>query len=194
MFKLTYQAYVMFYLSAGYIAVRVLTRLKDYRRIAAIIFFALLFTSLLIYPILAVRSYYGGLKKYQGLSGENWLTQYYPDYNKAILWLRNNIKGQPVILISSYTGFPTVSGWFVHEWLWRGSAKEPQERVNDITTIYTTRDTSLTQDLLIKYNIKYVVVGNFEKERFPGLNEKKFLELGRKVFSAGDTTLYSVGN
>lgn len=206
MFKLTYQAYVMFYLSAGYIALRVLTSIKGLPRIALLGFFSLLFTSLLIYPFLAVRSYYGDLKRFQGLDGGAWIAQFYPATDKVVGWLRENGEGQPVILeapgnsytdnniISSYTGFPTVSGWFVHEWLWRGSAKEPQERVDDVTTIYTTPDIFLAKNLLRKYNVKYVIVGDFERERFSDLNEEKFSGLGKKAFSSGQTSIYLLDN
>jgi uncharacterized membrane protein len=206
MFKLTYQAYVVFYLSAGYIALRVLTLFKKLKKVIFLGFFSLLFASLLIYPFLAVRSYYGNLKKAQGLSGETWVGEFYPETYQIILWLRENTSGQPVILeapgnsytdsnlISSYTGLPTVSGWFVHEWLWRGSAKEPQERVDDITKIYTTTDISLAKNLLNKYQVRYVIVGNFERERFPELEEAKFLKLGRLVFSVGSSSIYLLGS
>ena len=196
----------MFYLSAGYVAIRLLGRLQKVWRLIGVGFFSLLFTSLLIYPFLAVNSYYGGLKNFQGLSGETWVEKFYPESYQAILWLRENVKGQSVILeapgnsytdnnlISSYTGLPTVQGWFVHEWLWRGSAEEPQKRVNDITTIYETGNTQLAKTLLGKYQVRYVIVGTFERERFPALNEEKFLKIGKKVFSSDKTSIYLLGN
>lgn len=206
MFKLTYQAYIMFYLSAGYIAIRLIGKLKKVWRVLGVGFFSILFTSLLVYPFLAVNSYYGGLKSYQGLSGETWVDKFYPESYQAILWLRKNVKNQETVLeapgnsytdnnlISSYTGLPTVQGWFVHEWLWRGSAEEPQKRVNDITIIYETQNAQTAKTLLDKYLVRYVVVGAFERERFPALNEEKFLKIGKKVFSAGETAIYLLGN
>jgi len=206
MFKLTYQAYIMFYLSAGYVAIRLLGKLKKVWRFAGAVFFSLLFTSLLIYPFLAVNSYYGELKSLSGLSGEAWVKSFYPESFQAILWLRKNAVGQPVILeapgnsytdnnlVSSYTGLPTVQGWFVHEWLWRGSAEEPQKRVADITTIYETENSQLAKTLLGKYQVRYVLVGAFERERFPALDEEKFLKIGKVVFSSGETAIYLLGN
>ena len=206
MFKLTYQAYIMFYLSAGYIALRVLGLMKKLTKIILLGGFSILFASLLIYPFLAVKSYYGNLKSAQGLSGETWAAKAYPGAYQTVLWLRENAHGQPVILeapgnsytdnnlISSYTGFPTVSGWFVHEWLWRGSATQPHERVDDITTIYTTPDVPLAKKLLSKYKVVYVVVGDFERERFPDLDEEKFLKLGKKVFSGDGYSIYLLDN
>lgn len=205
MFKLTYQAYVMFYLSSGYIAVRSLTLIaKKWQRILVLIFFALVFTSILAYPSFAINSYYGELRNYKGLSGEQWLLDKYPSEYAALLWLRENVEGQPVILeapgdsytdfniISSYSGLPTVSGWFVHEWLWRGSASFPQERVGDINEIYTSSDLNITINLLDKYEVKYVIVGTLEMQKYPNINEEKFNTLGTQVFSSGATNIYQV--
>ncbi len=206
MFKLTYSAYVMFYISSGYIAMRVLSASKKVWRFIAVGFFSILFTSLLIYPFLAINSYYGGLKKFHGLSGETWVKNIYPDSYAAIVWLNKNVPEPAVILeapgnsytdnnlISSYTGLPTVQGWFVHEWLWRGSAEEPQKRVNDITTIYQTKNAQQAEVLLETYRVRYVIVGDAERERFSPLGEEKFLKIGKRVFSSGDTSIYLVGN
>jgi len=205
MFKLTYQAFVMFYLSSGYITIRVLNFIKKGAlRLASSLFFAFLFYLILMYPTIAVKSYYDGLKVYRGLAGDTWLKNYYPGEYAAYIWLKKNTQGQPVILeapgdsytdfnvISSYTGFPTVSGWFVHEWLWRGSADFPQQRVGDITLIYTSEDVNLTKSLLAKYRIEYVVVGTFERQRFPNINESKFRQIGKVIFSSGGTKIYQL--
>lgn len=205
MFKLTYQAFVMFYLSSGYIAVRTLLWLKNnVVKISLLLFYALAFASILWYPNFAVKSYYGDLKTYKGLSGETWLSDRYPEIYKSVLWFRKNVSGQPTILeapgdsytdfnvISSYTGLPTVSGWFVHEWLWRGSAEVPQKRVTDIEQIYTSSDVQLTKVLLQKYNVEYLVVGEFEHQKYPNLNEQKLRQLGSTVFSSGNTKVFKL--
>jgi len=205
MFKLTYQAFVMTYLSSGYITVRILSIASNLnmRRIL-FIFFMLLFAAVLTYPSFAINSYYGELKEYKGLSGETWLKKRYPNEYAAILWLRENTVGQPIILeapgdsytdfnvISSYTGFPTISGWYVHEWLWRGGPEFPQKRVDEISLIYTGSDFEVTKALLDKYNVEYVIVGTFERQKYPNLNEEKFSVLGKAVFSSEDTSIYQL--
>jgi len=205
MFKLTYQAYVMFYLSSGYISIRLLQLTKNsfYKKLYAAILF-MIFISILSYANFAVNSYYGELKVYQGLSGIEWLKRDYPNEYGVTEWLKENVKGQPVILeapgdsytdfnvISSYTGLPTVSGWFVHEWLWRGDAKYPQERVTDIVEVYTSPNVELTKSLLKKYNVGYVIVGTFERQKYPNLDEAKFEKLGTQVFFSGNTKIYQV--
>lgn len=207
MFKLTYQAYVMFYLSAGYIALRTVTQIKQIViKIFSTTFFTLLFTALFIYPFIAVNSYYNRLQDYRGLNGEVWLKTIYPDIYEAVLWFRDNVSGQPTILeasgdsysdynvISSYTGLPTVEGWFVHEWLWRGGSDAPADRSRDVGVIYETASVAEAKKLLDKYQVKYVVVGQHEKEKYTQLNELKFAKLGEKIYVGAETTVYLLNN
>ena len=68
----------------------------------------------------------------------------YPEDKEIIDYINKNIIGQPIILeaqgdsytdfarISANTGLPTVLGWTVHEWLWRGSYDVPSARFDDI--------------------------------------------------------------
>jgi uncharacterized membrane protein len=206
MFKLTYQAFVMFYLSSGYVIVTTLSSIKRLHfRLLGVVFASVVISSLLIYPYFGIKSYYGELKTYKGLSGTTWLPTFYRGEAAAVSWFRSNVEGQPTILeapgdsytdynvISSYTGLPTVSGWFVHEWLWRGSPQVPQERVDDVTTVYSSKDTILAKRLLEKYKVEYVVVGHFEKQRFPNLEETKFGKIGNLVFSQDGTNIYKIG-
>ena len=205
MFKLTYQAFVMSYITSGYIALRTVFLFKSViAKTGTSLFFILIFASILWYPKFAVKSYYHDLKGYAGLSGTTWLKDKNPDLYNTVNWFNENVQGQPVILeapgdsyteynvISSYTGLPTVSGWFVHEWLWRGEASFPQERVTEITEIYTSQDISITKSLLNKYNVEYVIVGDYEKEKFPNLYIDKFDQLGKIVFSSGKTQIYKI--
>lgn len=204
MFKLTYQAYVMTYLTSGYIAIRTFTVIRNTAvKLVAALFFLAVFASILPYAYFSTDSYYGKLKTYRGLNGESWLLNLYPNEQSVISWLRG-LPGQPTILeapgdsytefnvISSYSGLPTVSGWFVHEWLWRGTADIPQERVSEITLIYTSTDNALTKSLLTKYGVEYVIVGNNERTKFPGVNEVKFTQLGQLVYSTGVINVYKI--
>ncbi len=205
MFKLTYQAFVVSYLSAGYVFVRTFFLVKKYLyKYILTTTYLLLASSVLIYPYFAIKSYYGELKTYHGLSGEKWLASQYPDQYLTLLWFRENVIGQPVILeapgdsytdyniLSAYSGLPTVQGWFVHEWLWRGKPEIPQARVNDVQIIYTSQNLNETRNLLHKYKVEYIVVGAFERQKYPNLNEQKFTQLGEPVFSAGQSRVYKV--
>ena len=138
------------------------------------------------------------------MDGLSYLSPLYPSDYQAIIWLRENIKGQPIILeaqgdsytdfarVSSNTGLPTVIGWPVHEWLWRGSYDEAGKRSADVTTLYENPDLKLTQDLLKKYNVQYVFVGALEKQKYQKLYEEKFNSLGKIIFQDGPTKIYQL--
>jgi uncharacterized membrane protein len=205
MFKLTYQAYVMFYLSSGYIVFRAMSSIKSrHFRLLASLFFFIVVSSIVAYPSFAINSYYGDLKTYKGLDGTKWLDTQLKERSEIISWLSKNTTNQPVILeapgdsytdynvVSSYTGLPTVSGWFVHEWLWRGDSSFPQKRVTDISQIYTSQDNNVSRSLLRKYKVEYVIVGTQEREKYPNLHEDKFNQIGSVVFSSQTSRIYKV--
>jgi uncharacterized membrane protein len=142
MFKLVYQAFIMYSLISGYIFVRFRKKFL----------FRLLFSLILIihlsYSYFAIKSYYG-LKNYRGLWGLNFLQLSYPDNLAAINWLNKNVPKQVNIVeatgdsyttynqVSMATGLPTIEGWLVHEWLWRGGYDGPAARVAEVEKIYT---------------------------------------------------------
>jgi uncharacterized membrane protein len=168
-----------------------------------IVSFILLFL-ISIYPVFAINSYYNDLKGYQGLDGTTYLASLYPNDYQLINWLNAKIKGQPVILeasgdsytdyarISANTGLPTVIGWSVHEWLWRGTYDIVAPRITDVQTLYTTTNLSVERELIKKYNISYVVVSELERQKYPSLNEQAFDKLGKVVFKSGETKLYKI--
>lgn len=210
MFKLVFQAFILLGISSSYIFVRIATNLANLRikqRIVPAFFLIIaivLICVVMIYPFLAVPSYYGNFKNYQGLNGINYLKTLYPDDYVAIQWLNTTIKGQPVILeaqgdsytdyarISANTGLPTVLGWTVHEWLWRGSYDVPAPRITDVKTLYETTNLQTAKSLINEYHIHYVYVGNLEFQKYPDLSEQKFAELGHIVFQHGNTRIYEI--
>ena len=173
-----------------------------------------------IYPYFAINSYYGGLKVYKGLDGMVWMKDQFPDDYAAILWLRQQIETgqlstlptansqQPtassVILeavgesytdyarVSAYTGLPTVVGWPVHEWLWRGSYDEAGKRIPFVETMYTSHDPQEVNTLLKKYNVSFIFVGALERQKYPRLTEDVFKELGEVMFENGSTRIYKL--
>ena len=135
----------------------------------------------------------------------NYLKNDYPDNFVAINWINKNISGQPVILeavgdsyttfgqVSVSTGLPTVEGWIVHEWLWRGGYDKPKARQDDVQTIYEGSDINQLKQLIQKYNIKYIFVGSKEHEKYPNLNEANFKVVGGQIiFQSGETKIYQL--
>jgi len=204
MFKLTYQAFIMYALVSGYAFYKIRLLLKSkWLNFLYGLLFAIIFSIQLIYPYFAVRSFYGSLKTYQGLWGLNYLKNDFPDNFNAINWINKNISGQPVMLeavgdsyttfnqVSVSTGLPTVEGWIVHEWLWRGGYDKPKQRQDDVQTIYESENINKLKQLIQKYNVKYIFIGDKEYEKYPDLNENNFREIGGQIiFQSGKTKIY----
>ncbi len=207
MFKLVYQAFIMLSLASGYAIIRLLTTHIHHKKwlFRMYIFFGvILFSFTAIYPYFAISSYYNNLKTYSGLNGETYLGKSYPTDYTAIQWINAHIEGQPVILeaqgdsytdyarVSSNTGLPTVLGWTVHEWLWRGSYDPLPERINYVQNLYQSQNLTQTKQLLDKYNISLVFVGDLERQKYPNLDESKFAELGKIIYQNGNTRIYQM--
>lgn len=217
MFKLGYQAFMMLGIASAYFVFTVNVDVRNKNRSPFYMlykgFFLLLFTLVAIYPYFAINSYYNNLKTHQGLDGLKWLETQYPDDYKAIVWLNENIRcpggdsecnNQPVIAeangdsytdyarVSANTGLPTIVGWPVHEWLWRGSYDEAGKRIPEVVAIYESKDMNETKNILKKYNVEYIFVGTLEREKYKNLNEEKLNQLGKVVFESGNTSIIKV--
>lgn len=213
MFKLVFQAFMMLGISSSYIIFRLLAPdeagngswTKSLLRYAGFFPMTLILLCLVLtYPYLAINSYYGNLSAYKGLDGTKYLKAAYPSDYAAITWLNENVKGQPVILeaqgdsytdharVSANTGLPTVLGWTVHEWLWRGTYSIPAPRIEEIKKIYETTNATEAKQLLQKYNVKYIFVGALERQKYPAFSEDKFKQLGKVVYQNGTTRIYQI--
>ena len=152
MFKLGYQAFSMMGI-ASIITFFLIKHQHNNKKLpitnyllTIIFIFFLFFPS--IYPYFSVPSYYGQLNRPVQLDGQVWLKDNNIEDNEIIDYLNKNERGQPVILeaqgdsytdyerISAFTGLPTVAGWWVHEWLWRGSSDIVGKRIPEIQKMY----------------------------------------------------------
>jgi len=211
MFKLGYQAFIMFSIVSGYTIVRAIVSLRG--RVKNILFLIILVPQLFlvsIYPIFSVRSYFDSLRHYQGLYGLNWLKSQYQDDYAGIQFINTQVAEmnpqlpRPIIVeadgdsytdydrYSSFTGLQTVVGWAVHEWLWRGSYDVVAPRRADVQAIYESTDIEATRELLQKYDVTYIIVSSLEREKYPTMDEAKFEQLGKLVFSQGVAKIYKI--
>ena len=91
------------------------------------------------------------------------------------------------------TGLPTIQGWVVHEWLWRGGYDAPAARQAEVEVIYTSESPEEVKSILDKYQIKYIIVGAKEYEKYPELNPDRFdLVDAKVVFESGQTRIYQL--
>jgi uncharacterized membrane protein len=198
MFKLTYQAYIMFGIAMGYVIFRLIlvSRQKILKVLAGIGLFFLIWT--LGYFGNSVSAWFGQVSdpsQYQGLNALNFLESDFAEDASAIHWLKENIQGSPVVLeangdsytgyerVSASTGLPTILGWYVHEWLWRNDVADLNQKSADVESIYTSSDVTEVQRLLSQYDVSYIFVGSMEREKYGDLlNESLLQSLGEIVY------------
>lgn len=215
MFKLVYQAFIMLSICTGYIITQTLTNINlknlwrnfKLKHIVPIILSCvglIAFVLVLFYPYFATTSFYGDLRTSHGLNGIKYLQMDYPKDYEALLWIQTNIQGQPIILeaqgdsytdyarISANTGIPTVLGWTVHEWLWRGTYDIPAPRIAEIQTLYESKDIDATKKLLDTYKVQYIFLGALEKQKYLNLNEEKFQKLGSIIYNRDGVRIYKI--
>jgi uncharacterized membrane protein len=68
----------------------------------------------------------------------------------------------------------------------------PEDRARAVEAVYESGDVAGTLAILGEYGVRFIVVGDLERERFPNLNEEKLLHLGVVVFESGGTRIIQV--
>jgi uncharacterized membrane protein len=227
-FKFYYQAWVMLGCASAYGAWWLLDRIRKPVIRVAFTAGAILFIGLgLVYTVMAIPSRAGDFRESADLDGASSIISNNPDDWAAIQWLDANAEhglpagDVPVILeapsvppkggsytyegrISAFSGFPTVLGWAVHESQWRGNYDQQAIREPDIAAIYTTSDGQTTLDLLHKWHVDYVILGQPEltyiqyvcSQSGTGCTAssavRKFDQVLEPVFNQGLVTIYKV--
>jgi uncharacterized membrane protein len=108
------------------------------------------------------------------------------DY-EGIIWMQRNIAGTPVIAeahtptyrwggrVSIYTGLPSVIGWKWHQeqqrWEYR---QDIAQRIFQVNTLYETEDPVRALEIIDRYGVEYVYVGELEKRYYPEEGIAKF--------------------
>jgi uncharacterized membrane protein len=99
------------------------------------------------------------------------------DY-EALLWMRQNISGSPVIAeahaanpyraigsrVAMFTGLPSIIGWDWHQRQQRAVVPGTlvSARITDVNTLYSTTNTAEALAILNKYDVRYIYVGQLE--------------------------------
>jgi YYY domain-containing protein len=214
MFKLTYQAFILFGMAMGYIISRLLFFAKNRKRFVFAVITGVLLLSTTGYFNNSTKAWFGDWSKtenYKELRCDEYLkTVNKQDYNTA-RWINDNIEGRPVLLelngasykdynrLSIMTGLQDLLGWKTHEQLWQWDGVNSMapiitERETDIKTLYTSTNAAEVKALIDKYGIEYIYIGDIERaaqEREDELNAPinySLLEsFGTVVYPAGFT-------
>lgn len=212
-FKFYYQAWVMFGVAALFAIGYLWQGWERHGRsvaAAASAGYAVALALAMMFPLLAVNS---RAAEFRGpataeerrpptLNGLAQLERFNRDEYSAILWLREQMDGAPVILeavggqyteygrISANTGLPTVLGWPGHEYQWRGATPEPAEREPAVRTIYAERDLNAAAAALNRYGVNLIYVGPLERQTYGDQGIEKFAEQLEVAFSNGSVVIY----
>jgi YYY domain-containing protein len=212
-FKFYYQAWVLFGCASLFAIGYLWLEWQGNERIVPVIAtagYALMFIVAMSFPVFAVNSrgleYRGPAtaesRKPATLDGLAQMNRYNPGDYEAVVWLRENVEGTPVILeavggqysnfgrISAGTGLPTVLGWAGHEYQWRGNTPEPAIREPIVQEIYSSLDINSAGGLLDEYDVRYIVVGGLERETYGLDGLEKFAEALPVAFESNGTTIY----
>jgi uncharacterized membrane protein len=205
-FKLYFQAWLLLALAFPALAGTLLARAGRAARAAT---WAVLWagaTASLCYPMGVI-----GLRWLEhpalSLDGMAYLNQDHPSDAAAIRWLATEVRGTPVVLeatgdaysyfarVSSNTGLPTVLGWANHEGVWRGTDPRVGQRSRDIQALYGDPDFRRAGRLLARYGIRYVFIGELERQQFAADGLDKFArrpEIFERVYRSGTTEVFAV--
>jgi YYY domain-containing protein len=135
------------------------------------------------------------------------------DY-RAIRWMQDHVQGSPVIVeancteyrwctrVTIYTGLPGVVGWNWHQRQQRALTPPNliTDRVTEIGIFYTTTDIDIARNFLTKYQVKYIIVGQIERNVYPSVDGTdgfaKFEQYNglywRSVYRDTHTVIYEV--
>ncbi len=144
----------------------------------------------------------------QTLDGLAYVTRGAPDEDAAIAWLAA-VDEDVVVLeavgddwnssharVSGRTGLQTVLGWPYHESRWRGIPLDGEgeivDRTQAVETLYTTTDVDSAKAILAQYDVVYVYVGAFEREKYGKQGLPKFDSFLEVAYSNDSVTIYRV--
>ena len=159
----------------------------------------------LVYPVPATFWRTSEFRNSQTLDGLALSNHFNPDEGESIDWLGENVKGSAVVLeavgddyqadqgrVSSRTGLPTILSWPGHEERWRGSKQPLEGRAEAVEKIYKTLDIGEAKAILEDFNVEYVYVGRFEREKYGEQGLSKFEQFMTVVFQNDAATIYQM--
>lgn len=197
MFKLTFQAFILLSVVTGTgIGLLLKERNRVYRIGAGLMI--CLSVMLTAYMPVSVKAWFGNVLKTdlrQGISATGFIERdpSYDDIKEPIKVLNNDRRRKLHIIeeagtsytpenrLSVFTGVVTVSGWYVHEWVWRNDPDDVNMRHNEVRYFYESGDREFCSAIAHKYDLDYIYVGEKAKDRYDVVYAG-FEDLGEKVW------------
>jgi uncharacterized membrane protein len=234
-FKFYMQVWVMLSIAGGVAAAMAWPAVRSRRKRLSGRFWtyglALLLGAAVLYPLLATKAKWDtrmsaeapttldgmaflGVTEYfdTDYQGQGQLVPLKFDY-EALLWMRENISGSPVIAeahaenpyrsignrVAMFTGLPAIIGWDWHQR--QQMAVVPgsliSNRIIDVNTLYSTTNTAEALSIIDKYNVGYIYVGQLEwvyyipqgLNKFDSMADQGLLE---EVYRNAGVSIYKV--
>jgi YYY domain-containing protein len=134
------------------------------------------------------------------------------DY-EALKWMQTNIPGSPVVAegysdnyyrsitnrVAMYTGLPGIIGWSGHQRQQRAilPGQFIDQRLRDVGTLFNTTSVPEAQNILAKYDVSYIYVGQLEWVLYSPAGLNKFdqmvaIGLLEEVYRNAGTTVYKL--
>ncbi len=205
-FKFYYQAWLLWSLAAAFGAAILLQNLHGARDWTFRVGLSVLLLMALTYPALSIVTKTNNFNPPGGWTLDDFarIRRENPDEAAGITWLKSAPEGVVAeavgpnggsytgyARISVYSGLPAVLGWAGHETQWRGTNAPQGTREDDINMLYRTPNWDTAHNILNKYDIRYVYVGDLERTTYP-VQEEKFQRNLIQVFHKGNVTIYEV--
>ncbi len=200
-FKFYFQAWILFSIAGAFSIAEISFRVrKGYTKVFSYLFITLIMAIGLSYPFFAIPAKTNSFKSIEWtLDGNRYFEDSNPLENEAIAFLNNAPFGYITEAVggsyssygrvSKFTGLPAILGWPGHELQWRGGAAEIGNRESDIKELYQTSNWDYVKPILDKYNIRYVFLGQLEKNTYI-VSEEKFQDNLIQVFHNPEVTIY----
>lgn len=157
-----------------------------------------------VYPVTATFHVTDSFNRERYLDGLSFIERDHPGDYEGILWLGDNTDGAPVVLeavgsshskyarVSAFTGLPTVLGWPLHEFFFRGSYEPQGTREEDVRTAYESADPGRVSEILHRYDVEYVYVGPLERDAYGSIDLSTFSEMADVVYENDEVTIFRV--
>jgi YYY domain-containing protein len=153
---------------------------RIYGRKVWMVSLVLLVLSCSVFPVVATFTRIEDMNAKPALDGMEYMKEMDRGDYDAIKWIQENIRGTPIILeasaddssynytsrVSANTGLPTVIGWTTHEWFWGRDYEEIKTRLEDVNSIYSTGNIKKALELMNKYKVSYVYIGQLERQMY----------------------------
>jgi uncharacterized membrane protein len=206
-FKFYYQTWVLWSVAGAYASMRLLGARGIFGKLIGVVCLAFVAVGLL-FPAFGIPSKIAFSRDAYGtqqptLDGMDWLRRSRTADGKLIDWLNANVNDDAVILetphegsydykgrISAFTGLPAPVGWAFHELQWRGAYDQAGARKSQVDQLFNSTDPLDAQTRLRELNVKYVVIGDTERQSYPPEGLDKFAQICKTAFQSGNTVLY----